>query len=76
LLSLQALASPLVLFCFCVVLHAWERAGQNARPQFLLLALLFMLLLLLLQLKRSTVVGTGGQSVYDDYRTSYGTFIK
>eukprot|EP00882_Tetradesmus_deserticola_P023404 GHRQ01025467.1.p1 GENE.GHRQ01025467.1~~GHRQ01025467.1.p1 ORF type:complete len:288 (+),score=44.69 GHRQ01025467.1:151-1014(+) len=27
-------------------------------------------------LKRSTVVGAGGQNVYDDYRTSYGTFIK
>ena len=28
------------------------------------------------QLKRSTVVGAGGQSVVDTYRTSYGMFIK
>lgn len=27
-------------------------------------------------MKRSTVVGAGGESVLDDYRTSYGTFIK
>ncbi|GIL88965.1 hypothetical protein Vretimale_16243 [Volvox reticuliferus] len=28
------------------------------------------------QMKRSTVVGAGGQSVEDNYRTSYGTFLK
>lgn len=28
------------------------------------------------QLKRSTVVGAGGESVVDTYRTSYGMFIK
>eukprot|EP00879_Flechtneria_rotunda_P021291 GHRR01022434.1.p1 GENE.GHRR01022434.1~~GHRR01022434.1.p1 ORF type:complete len:174 (+),score=18.81 GHRR01022434.1:304-825(+) len=27
-------------------------------------------------MKRSTVVGQGGTNVLDDYRTSYGTFIK
>eukprot|EP00775_Hariotina_reticulata_P005585 gene5585-5824_t len=27
-------------------------------------------------MKRSTVVGVNGSSVLDDYRTSYGTFIK
>jgi prolyl 4-hydroxylase len=35
-----------------------------------------VLLLLLLQMKRSTVVAANGSSVLDDYRTSYGTFIK
>jgi hypothetical protein len=34
------------------------------------------LLLLLLQMRRSTVVGAKGDSVLDDYRTSFGTFIK
>jgi prolyl 4-hydroxylase len=29
-----------------------------------------------LQMKRSTVVGAGGQSVEDQIRTSYGTFLK
>jgi hypothetical protein len=33
-------------------------------------------LLLLLQMKRSTVVAANGSSVLDNYRTSYGTFIK
>ncbi|KAG2446779.1 hypothetical protein HYH02_008339 [Chlamydomonas schloesseri] len=28
------------------------------------------------QMKRSTVVGAGGKSVEDNYRTSYGTFLK
>ena len=28
------------------------------------------------QLRRSTVVGAGGESVVDTYRTSYGMFIK
>uniref|UniRef100_A0A7S0X1H1 procollagen-proline 4-dioxygenase n=1 Tax=Chlamydomonas leiostraca TaxID=1034604 RepID=A0A7S0X1H1_9CHLO len=28
------------------------------------------------QMKRSTVVGAGGKSVEDDYRTSYGTFLR
>ncbi|KXZ43534.1 hypothetical protein GPECTOR_88g477 [Gonium pectorale] len=28
------------------------------------------------QMKRSTVVGAGGRSVEDSYRTSYGTFLK
>jgi hypothetical protein len=28
------------------------------------------------QMKRSTVVAANGSSVLDDYRTSYGTFIK
>jgi hypothetical protein len=28
------------------------------------------------QMKRSTVVGPGGKSVEDSYRTSYGTFLK
>ncbi|GLI59753.1 hypothetical protein VaNZ11_001703 [Volvox africanus] len=28
------------------------------------------------QMKRSTVVGAGGHSVEDNYRTSYGTFLK
>lgn len=28
------------------------------------------------QMKRSTVVGEGGRSVEDNYRTSYGTFLK
>jgi prolyl 4-hydroxylase len=29
-----------------------------------------------LQMKRSTVVASNGSSVLDNYRTSYGTFIK
>ena len=29
-----------------------------------------------LQMKRSTVVGAGGKSVEDNYRTSYGTFLR
>ena len=28
------------------------------------------------QLRRSTVVGSGGESVVDNYRTSYGTFLR
>lgn len=28
------------------------------------------------QMKRSTVVGEGGKSVEDNYRTSYGTFLR
>lgn len=27
-------------------------------------------------MKRSTVVGAGGKSVEDNYRTSYGTFVR
>lgn len=27
------------------------------------------------QMQRSTVVGPNGESVFDDYRTSYGTFL-
>lgn len=29
-----------------------------------------------LQMRRSTVVGAGGESVEDQIRTSYGTFLK